>query len=140
LGINFARDGMARKEWLALVAVHSDAWLMSVAFYYGAKLNGDQRYCTSEQENNMVTLHTVLQNVTNKMYYRRQLFAQLNSSPTLFELVTGKADYIVGSKRPRIDIAVRTLTLALALSSVLQKFCTMTFPFLVLIPWNNHSS
>ena len=44
LGINFARDGMARKEWLALVAVHSDAWLMSVAFYYGAKLNMDQRY------------------------------------------------------------------------------------------------
>lgn len=43
LGINFARDGMARKEWLALVAVHSDAWLMSVAFYYGAKLNSDQR-------------------------------------------------------------------------------------------------
>lgn len=44
LGINFARDGMARKEWLALVAVHSDAWLMSVAFYYGAKLNIEQRY------------------------------------------------------------------------------------------------
>lgn len=43
LGINFARDGMAKKEWLALVAVHSDAWLMSVAFYYGAKLNADQR-------------------------------------------------------------------------------------------------
>lgn len=48
LGINFARDGMARKEWLALVAVHSDAWLMSVAFYYGAKLNSDQR-CASDQ-------------------------------------------------------------------------------------------
>lgn len=43
LGINFARDGMSRKEWLALVAVHSDAWLMSVAFYYGAKLNSEQR-------------------------------------------------------------------------------------------------
>jgi hypothetical protein len=43
LGINFARDGMARKDWLALVAVHSDAWLLSVAFYYGAKLNSDQR-------------------------------------------------------------------------------------------------
>jgi Alfin len=44
LGINFARDGMARKEWLALVAVHSDSWLMSVAFYYGAKLNSEQRW------------------------------------------------------------------------------------------------
>lgn len=47
LGINFARDGMARKEWLALVAVHSDAWLMSVAFYYGAKLNMEQRWVLS---------------------------------------------------------------------------------------------
>lgn len=75
LGINFARDGMARKEWLALVAVHSDAWLMSVAFYYGAKLNVEQR---------------------------RQLFAQLNTAPTLFELVTGKADQNnVGLKRGR---------------------------------------
>ena len=43
LGINFARDGMARKDWLALVAVHSDSWLLSVAFYYGAKLNSEQR-------------------------------------------------------------------------------------------------
>ena len=28
LGINFARDGMLRRDWLALVAVHSDAWLL----------------------------------------------------------------------------------------------------------------
>ena len=42
-GINFARDGMVRKDWLALVAVHSDAWLMSVAFYYGAKLDANAR-------------------------------------------------------------------------------------------------
>lgn len=43
LGINFARDGMAKKDWLALVAVHSDAWLLAVAFYYGAKLSGPER-------------------------------------------------------------------------------------------------
>ncbi|CAA7059024.1 unnamed protein product [Microthlaspi erraticum] len=29
LGINFARDGMQEKDWLSLVAVHSDAWLLS---------------------------------------------------------------------------------------------------------------
>lgn len=28
LGINFARDGMQRRDWLSLVAVHSDAWLL----------------------------------------------------------------------------------------------------------------
>ena len=38
LGINFARDGMQRKDWIALIAVHSDAWLIAVAYYYGAKV------------------------------------------------------------------------------------------------------
>lgn len=37
LGINFARDGMKEKDWLSLVAVHSDSWLLSVAFYFGAR-------------------------------------------------------------------------------------------------------
>eukprot|EP00958_Prasinococcus_capsulatus_P019351 scaffold2367_cov376-Prasinococcus_capsulatus_cf.AAC.3 len=36
VGINFARDGMRREDWLALVAVHSDVWLMSVVTYYSA--------------------------------------------------------------------------------------------------------
>lgn len=44
LGVNFARDGMARKDWLALVAVHSDAWLMAVAFFYAVKLDAAGRY------------------------------------------------------------------------------------------------
>ena len=42
LGINFARDGMAEKDWLSLVAVHSDAWLLSVAFYFGARFGFDK--------------------------------------------------------------------------------------------------
>ncbi|KAG0450406.1 hypothetical protein HPP92_026817, partial [Vanilla planifolia] len=41
LGINFARDGMNRRDWLSLVAVHSDSWLLSVAFYLGARFNGN---------------------------------------------------------------------------------------------------
>uniref|UniRef100_A0A7S0RHN9 Alfin N-terminal domain-containing protein n=1 Tax=Chlamydomonas leiostraca TaxID=1034604 RepID=A0A7S0RHN9_9CHLO len=63
LGINFARDGMPRRDWLALVAVHSDTWLMSVAFYYGVKLdiNG-----------------------------RAKLFKLINQQPTLFEVVTNR--------------------------------------------------
>lgn len=44
LGINFARDGMNRRDWLSLVAVHSDCWLLSVAFYLGAQLNRNERY------------------------------------------------------------------------------------------------
>jgi hypothetical protein len=49
LGINFARDGMNRRDWLALVAVHSDSWLVSVAFYYAARLNRNDRYDTIPQ-------------------------------------------------------------------------------------------
>lgn len=42
LGINFARDGMQEKDFLSLVAVHSDAWLLSVAFYFGARFGFDK--------------------------------------------------------------------------------------------------
>ena len=42
LGINFARDGMQEKDWLSLVAVHSEARLLSVAFYFGARFGFDR--------------------------------------------------------------------------------------------------
>lgn len=64
LGINFARDGMERKDWLALVAMHSDAWLMSLAFYKGARLDQEER---------------------------DELFGFINRVPTIFEVVTGRA-------------------------------------------------
>ncbi|XP_048317715.2 PHD finger protein Alfin1 [Ziziphus jujuba] len=37
LGINHARDGMQKKDWLSLIAVHSDSWLLVVAFYLGSR-------------------------------------------------------------------------------------------------------
>lgn len=63
LGINFARDGMQRRDWLALVAVHSDAWLMAVAFFYAVKLDAAGRM---------------------------RLYKMLNVHPTLFEVVTNR--------------------------------------------------
>lgn len=42
LGINFARDGMPPKDWLALVAAHSEGWLLSVAFYFAARFGFDK--------------------------------------------------------------------------------------------------
>lgn len=48
LGINFARNGMQQRDWLALVAVHSDAWLLSVAFYYGEFCNVNGPVCLLE--------------------------------------------------------------------------------------------
>ena len=49
LGINFARDGMQEKDWLSLVAVHSDSWLLAVAFYFGARFGfgKNERYDAS---------------------------------------------------------------------------------------------
>ncbi|KAK6912852.1 Zinc finger, PHD-finger [Dillenia turbinata] len=66
LGINFARDGMQEKDWLSLVAVHSDAWLLAVAFYFGARFGFDKAD-------------------------RKRLFNMINDLPTIFEVVTGTA-------------------------------------------------
>ncbi|XP_076889198.1 PHD finger protein ALFIN-LIKE 3-like [Bidens hawaiensis] len=64
LGINFARDGMPEHEWLSLVAVHSDAWLLSVAYYFGARFGFDKSD-------------------------RKRLFNMINDLPTVFEVVAG---------------------------------------------------
>ncbi|XP_051114322.1 PHD finger protein ALFIN-LIKE 4-like [Andrographis paniculata] len=73
LGINFARDGMEVKDWLALVAVHSDVWLLSVAFYYGARFGFDKAD-------------------------RKRLFNMINDLPTIFEVVSGVAKKQVKDK------------------------------------------
>ncbi|XP_055828700.1 PHD finger protein ALFIN-LIKE 4-like isoform X2 [Solanum dulcamara] len=64
LGINFARDGMQLKEWLSFVAYHSDAWLLAVAFYAGA------RFGLGKAD-------------------RKKLFDMINDLPTIHEVVTG---------------------------------------------------
>jgi hypothetical protein len=64
LGINFARDGMQEKDWLSLVAVHSDSWLLAVAFYFGSRFGFGK-------------------------IERKRLFQMINELPTIFELVTG---------------------------------------------------
>lgn len=66
LGINFARDGMQEKDWLSLVAVHSDSWLLAVAFYFGARFG-----------------FTKIE--------RKKLFQMINDLPTVFEVLTGNA-------------------------------------------------
>ncbi|XP_073271101.1 PHD finger protein ALFIN-LIKE 4-like [Primulina huaijiensis] len=66
LGINFARDGMQEKDWLSLVAVHSDAWLLAVAFYFGARFGFDKTD-------------------------RKRLFNMINELPSVFEVVSGAA-------------------------------------------------
>ncbi|PKA65027.1 PHD finger protein ALFIN-LIKE 8 [Apostasia shenzhenica] len=75
LGINFARDGMDEKDWLSLVAVHSDAWLLAVAFYFGARFGFDKEA-------------------------RKRLFTMINSLPTIYEVVTGAAKRQSKEKTP----------------------------------------
>ncbi|EPS64435.1 hypothetical protein M569_10345 [Genlisea aurea] len=67
LGINFARDGMHEKDWLCLVAVHSDAWLIGVSFYFCSRFGYDRAA-------------------------RRRLFNMINELPTIYEVVTGAAN------------------------------------------------
>ncbi|EFJ04726.1 hypothetical protein SELMODRAFT_432139 [Selaginella moellendorffii] len=66
LGINFAKDGMKRTDWLILVAVHSDSWLYSVAFYHAARLHKADRQRLFGMINNLPTIHEVLAKPANK--------------------------------------------------------------------------
>lgn len=60
LGVNFARDGMLRRDWLSLVAVHSDAWLLAVAFFLGARFDRKERSSLFQMINNLPTILDVV--------------------------------------------------------------------------------
>lgn len=63
LGINFSRDGLDRRDWLSLVAVHSDVWLLAVSSFYAARFDKNER---------------------------KRLFNMMNDLPTTLELVSGR--------------------------------------------------
>ncbi|KAI9102914.1 hypothetical protein K1719_023353 [Acacia pycnantha] len=42
LGINFAGDGVQEKDWLYLVAVHSDSWSLAISFHFVAGFGFDR--------------------------------------------------------------------------------------------------
>ncbi|KAB5520012.1 hypothetical protein DKX38_024331 [Salix brachista] len=121
LGINFARDGMNRKDWLSLVAVHSDSWLLSVAFYLGARLNRNERTALATTDNikNLVAqLYILACNVCladlrldyfpfayrDKLKFifmdRKRLFSLINDLPTVFEVVTERKPV---KEKPSVD-------------------------------------
>ncbi|XP_019190551.1 PREDICTED: PHD finger protein ALFIN-LIKE 4-like [Ipomoea nil] len=41
-GINFARERMEKREWLTMLAIHSDIWLLAVAFSFSSSLGHDK--------------------------------------------------------------------------------------------------
>ena len=108
-GLTTSRSIVQRKDWLALVAVHSDAWLMAVAFYYGAKFDGKER-CEKRrlQASRILVFHrfvalrgnssplgppaselTVVEPPNRAR--REKLFKHINSLPTVYEILSGKA-------------------------------------------------
>lgn len=52
---------MERKDWLALCAVHSDAWLMSLAFFYAARFDAEGRAELLSYVNQHPTVYEVRQ-------------------------------------------------------------------------------
>ncbi|CAD7701495.1 unnamed protein product [Ostreobium quekettii] len=65
LGINYARDGMQRDDWLALVSIYSDSWLMSLAFFTGSRLDKQQRVELFELINRLPTCYDMISGRTN---------------------------------------------------------------------------
>lgn len=90
LGINFARGGMRRSDWVSLVAVHSDAWLRSVAWYFGARLDKQGRAA---------------------------LFSRMNSRPSLYEVATGRSRGGTQAKQVRRAAAAAAAAEAAAAAS-----------------------
>lgn len=45
---SFVRDGMDRRDWLSLIAVHSDSWLISMAYFNAARLDAEGRWAGAE--------------------------------------------------------------------------------------------
>jgi hypothetical protein len=66
---------MEKKDWLALCAVHSDAWIMSVLFFYAARFDDAGR---------------------------AELFSLVNQHPTIYEVVTGRVNKNKTYKRKQL--------------------------------------
>ncbi|CAL9057853.1 unnamed protein product [Musa banksii] len=64
LGVNFAKDEMKLKDWIAHIAIHSDIWIYSYAFYIAARAGFDDET-------------------------RSRLFNMINSNPTIYEVIFG---------------------------------------------------
>jgi len=102
-GANESFRTTQRKDWLALVAVHGDAWLMAVAFYYGAKFDAKKRcvethaaratkrrecgfFKRGKRPRRFAT--TDERRVTTTTTNSDALFTRINSVPTVYETLS----------------------------------------------------
>lgn len=105
--------GLQRKDWLALVAVHSDSWLLALAFYKGARLNKDQRCGWGREMGGCRQLHgshpahlrrpqpPTMSLSCSCCSCRDELFVLINSLPTCYEVVSGKVKDVGAGGPPR---------------------------------------
>jgi hypothetical protein len=90
-----------KQDWLSLVAVHTDGWLLSLAFFKAARFGKAQRYAAVHAFQSTCT-------TSDAASYRDQLFERINEYPTLYEVVSGKVPNKataepVERKRPSIN-------------------------------------
>ncbi|URE44765.1 hypothetical protein MUK42_13538 [Musa troglodytarum] len=89
IGVNFARDGMPEKDWLAHVAIHSDAWLYSYAFY-------------------CISIYSCIMNYgivpNGGLSTQMQLFDMINSNLAIYEIVCGTANTVTPQKKSPLQL------------------------------------
>ncbi|KAF0920748.1 hypothetical protein E2562_036832 [Oryza meyeriana var. granulata] len=60
LGINIPRDTLYKRDWVSLLAVFSDSWLLAVAFYHGYRLDCGDRVRLFDMINDLPTVYEVV--------------------------------------------------------------------------------
>ncbi|KAH7430385.1 hypothetical protein KP509_09G096700 [Ceratopteris richardii] len=73
--INITRDVISWKDWLVSLATHSQAWLMSVAFFHAARFDQQKK---------------------------RRLFQNINCFPTVTEVATSDANPVYRGEFDRV--------------------------------------
>lgn len=112
LGINFARNGLDKKDWLAFCAVHSDAWLMSVLFFSAARFDDRGRAELFSLANQHPTIYEVVTGRVprNKIFKRRQLTGPRGAAHPIAQVQTdGQQPQYVASDTPLPTGKVLTL-------------------------------
>lgn len=86
---------MPRRDWLALVAVHADTWLLAVAFFYAVKLDAHGRWGERGIGAKVLAVpsrlaHPCCARAHAPCAPRARLFKMINAEATLFETVTDR--------------------------------------------------
>lgn len=102
LGINFCGNGMRRKDWFSLVAVQSDAWLLAVAYFWGARFDQADRDRLFTMINDLPTLYDI---VTESAWEQAKEKSSVSSNSSNKPLSTANAR---GSESAEFSISMQT--------------------------------